>query len=261
MPQKRENPVQRATIDGVSRAVASALRQRTQLSTLVKIEGELWVTVVCITHFYKDSGADISSWPIFASRLNEGCWEALHSALKQEVGTQWPAQALPSLLGSAYSRRVVAKSATGCASPTSKRRNSAHDNTIAGAFFVLAVLRYGGCAQGTLGCAGLLLSRSSTPAHSRRPSCGSDAGDSSSTVGAPFVKYLHAPNPSARLTRANAHRAMALAALRANSSLATRLKRYRHHMECARQLAAITSPIKHSCHSVPAASVLEVRHE
>lgn len=260
MPQKRENPVQRATIDGVSRAVASALRQRTQLSTLVMIEGELWVTVVCITHFYKDSGADISSWPIFASRLNEGCWEALHSALKQEAGSQWPAQALPSLLGNAYSRRVVAKSTTGCGSPTNSRRNSAHDNTIAGAFFVLAVLRYGGCAQGTFGCAGVLEFRSSTPAYSRRPSCGSDAGDSS-TLGAPFVKYIHAPNPSARLTRANAHRAMALAALRANSSLATRLKRYHHHMECARQLVAITPPIKQLRIPMLATPVLEVCHD
>lgn len=36
--------------------------------------------------------------------------------------------------------------------------------------------------------------------------------------------------------RALAHRRMALAALRANSSLAVRLKRYNHHSEIARSL-------------------------
>lgn len=36
--------------------------------------------------------------------------------------------------------------------------------------------------------------------------------------------------------RALAHRRMALAALRANSSLAVRLKRYNHHSEIARNL-------------------------
>lgn len=75
------------------------------------------------------------------------------------------------------------------------------------------------------------------------------------------MKYIHTPNPSARLTRANAHRAMALAALRANSSLATRLKRYHHHMECARQLAAITPSIKQLCIPMLATPVLEVCHD
>lgn len=38
--------------------------------------------------------------------------------------------------------------------------------------------------------------------------------------------------------RAFAHRRMALAALHANSSLPTRLKRYNHHMHLARTLEA-----------------------
>lgn len=42
---------------------------------------------------------------------------------------------------------------------------------------------------------------------------------------------MHALNPSARSSRAAAHKAMAFAALRANSSLSTRLKRYNHHMQ------------------------------
>lgn len=46
----------------------------------------------------------------------------------------------------------------------------------------------------------------------------------------------HALNPSK--IRATAHRAMALAALHANSSLATRLSRYNAHMSKARVLEA-----------------------
>lgn len=45
---------------------------------------------------------------------------------------------------------------------------------------------------------------------------------------------MHAFNPSK--IRAAAHRAMALAALHANSSLATRLARYNAHMAIARTL-------------------------
>jgi hypothetical protein len=47
---------------------------------------------------------------------------------------------------------------------------------------------------------------------------------------------MHALNPSKN--RAAAHRAMALAALHANSSLATRLARYSIHMAKARALEA-----------------------
>lgn len=45
---------------------------------------------------------------------------------------------------------------------------------------------------------------------------------------------MHALNPSK--IRASAHRAMALAALHANSSLRIRLARYNSHMEKARSL-------------------------
>ncbi len=47
---------------------------------------------------------------------------------------------------------------------------------------------------------------------------------------------MHSLNPSK--IRAAAHRAMALAALHANSSLRTRLSRYNSHMEKARALEA-----------------------
>ena len=48
------------------------------------------------------------------------------------------------------------------------------------------------------------------------------------------MKHLHALSPS-RL-RAAAHRRMAFAALRADSSAATRLARYQHHITKARAL-------------------------
>ncbi|HCJ7658256.1 TPA: hypothetical protein ACKQDU_005277 [Pseudomonas aeruginosa] len=50
------------------------------------------------------------------------------------------------------------------------------------------------------------------------------------------MKHSHALNPSAR---AAAHKAMALAALRANSSLSTRLARYNHHMAQAHSLELV----------------------
>ena len=46
----------------------------------------------------------------------------------------------------------------------------------------------------------------------------------------------HALNPSDLPARIAAHKAMAIAALHANSSLGTRLKRYNHHMNRARSL-------------------------
>ena len=49
----------------------------------------------------------------------------------------------------------------------------------------------------------------------------------------------HAKNPSATSGKAAAHRAMAIAALHADSSLSVRLKRYNSQMEKARQLDAI----------------------
>lgn len=48
---------------------------------------------------------------------------------------------------------------------------------------------------------------------------------------------MHALNPSK--IRAAAHRAMAIAALHADSSLSVRLNRYRHHMDRARALTAV----------------------
>ena len=105
--------------------------------------------------------------------------------------------------------------------------------TIAGAFFVLAMLLYGGRTWETFGSAGCQLARfanlRTAATHNRLATV---RGSSTSQVGATHMQ--HALNPS-RL-RAAAHRAMAIAALHADSSLSTRLKRYNAAMAKARAL-------------------------
>lgn len=51
-----------------------------------------------------------------------------------------------------------------------------------------------------------------------------------------LMKHANALNPSSNSSRAAAHRAMAMSALHANSSLSTRLARYNQHMSKARTL-------------------------
>ena len=128
-----------------------------------------------------------------------------------------------------YSLPVAANSVTGLGNPLNNRRNSA-PITIAGAFFASAYSFYGGCAWETFGSAGFLLSRFTNLRTAATHSLGNERG-SSSTIG---VSPMHALNPFKN--RAAAHRAMALAALHANSSLATRLARYNAHMSKARSL-------------------------
>jgi hypothetical protein len=129
-----------------------------------------------------------------------------------------------------YRSPVAAKSATGLGRPNRYRRNSA-PITIAGAFFVPAVLCYGSCVQDTLGCAGYLYLRSTNLCTAATHSFGRERGSSNFGIGAP---PMHTLIPSK--IRALAHRRMALSALRANSSLSVRLKRYNHHMDQVRAL-------------------------
>lgn len=130
-----------------------------------------------------------------------------------------------------YRPTVAANSATGRENPWNVRRNSA-PITIAGAFLVPAILCYGGCAWAGFGLAGFLTSRFLTPRTAATLSREKDGG-SSSTLGA---EPMHTLIPSK--IRAAAHRAMAIAALYADSSLATRLKRYNAAMAKARALEA-----------------------
>ncbi len=131
-----------------------------------------------------------------------------------------------------YSLAVAANSATGFSGPSTYRRTSASDS-IACAFFVPATLVYGGCAWETFGSAGVLYARSANPRTAATLIRLAANRGSSSHTGA---LQMHALNPSK--IRAAAHRAMALAALHANSSLATRLSRYNAHMSKARALDA-----------------------
>ena len=128
-----------------------------------------------------------------------------------------------------YPFPVAAKSANGFDGPINNRRTGA-PITIAGAFFASAYSFYGGCAWETFGSAGFLLSRFTNLRTAATHSLGNERG-SSSTIG---VSPMHALIPLKN--RAAAHRAMALAALHANSSLATRLARYNAHMSKARAL-------------------------
>ena len=132
--------------------------------------------------------------------------------------------------GRVYSFPVAANSATGFDGPTNSRRTGAPIQ-IAGAFFVPAHPVYGGCAQDTFGCAGFLDSRSvnlRTAATLIRLTA--NRGSSSNQGASPMTTLI----PSK--IRAIAHRRMALSALRANSSLSVRLKRYNHHMTIVRSL-------------------------
>ncbi len=137
-----------------------------------------------------------------------------------------------------YRSPVAAKSANGFDGPSTYRRTGA-PMTIAGAFFVPAYPVYGGCAWETFGSAGVLYARSvnlRTAATLIRLTA--NRGSSSHT-GARPMKAQHALSPSVKSGKAAAHRRMALAALHANSSLSTRLKRYNHHIEIARTLEAV----------------------
>ena len=135
----------------------------------------------------------------------------------------------------AYYRPAAAKSAADLGRSNHTRRTSA--NTMTGAFFVSA-MRYGGCAWDTFGCAGSRVCRSANPRTVAPIRCLAAAGDDSTTHGASPMAITRL-FPTRNLSqRAAAHRAMARAALFADSSASTRLKRYNHHIKKARHLEA-----------------------
>ena len=132
-----------------------------------------------------------------------------------------------------YRPTVAANSANGRGNPNIKLAHK-RPMSIAGAFSMPAMSLYGGRARETFGSAGCQLARFSTPRTAATQSRGKDRGSSMTQVGA---IPMHALNPSK--IRAAAHRAMAIAALHADSSLSVRLNRYRHHMDRARALTAV----------------------
>lgn len=131
------------------------------------------------------------------------------------------------------SRQVAAKSATQGVRTLPENLAHMRPKTIAGAFFICApaMSLYGGPCRAGFGLAGFQVSRFLTPARSAAQSREKDGGSSLIKLGA---SPMHTLNPS-RL-RAAAHRRMAFSALWANSSAATRLARYQHHMAKARNL-------------------------
>lgn len=132
-----------------------------------------------------------------------------------------------------YGSPVAAESAAGFGRPNRYRRNSAFI-TVAGAFFVRAIPCYGGCAQDASGCAGSLYLRSTNLRTAATHSFGRERGSFQPDTGATSMRTTLTLNPSK--SHAAAWKARAFAALRADSSLAVRLRRYNLAMERARAL-------------------------
>ena len=139
-----------------------------------------------------------------------------------------------------YALLAGAKSLAGRRNPSSQRRTSA---PIDGAF--LMPVSYGGCAWAGFGLAGFLCDRFPTPRTVATQSRRKDRGDSNHKGVLPMAKLRLFPtrNPA---EKAAAHRAMAKAALFADSSAKTRLARYNHHIEKARALEAEQDHIRRS---------------
>ncbi len=163
--------------------------------------------------------------------INQSCFTAGAGAAVPRISTI--TRLAPSDVA-VYRWPVAANSATGFGHPSIVRRISATVSK-AGAFFMPATSFYGGCAWGAFERAGFLTSRLTNPRTATTHSFGHERG-SSSTLGAVPMQFSPTQNPSANSGKAAAHRAMAMAALRANSSLYVRLKRYNLHMDRARAL-------------------------
>lgn len=137
-----------------------------------------------------------------------------------------------------YALLADAKSSAGFGDSELNRRTSAHRET--GAFFASTVRVYGGCAWETAKSAGFQVSRFANLRTATPINCLATVGDGSTKLGDLPMASLSLPNLITRnlSSRAAAHRAMAKAALFADSSTRTRLKRYNHHIDKAQQLEA-----------------------
>src|SRR5690554_4517641 len=142
---------------------------------------------------------------------------------------------LTPITASASVTGVAVNPATDLGRSNHPRRTSAAQ--VSGAIFVPAA-RNGGCAWDTFGCAGSLGCRSANPRTVAPIHCLAAAGDDSTIQGViPMASFRLFPTRD-NASRAAAHRAMAKAALLADSSAAVRLRRYNHHIEKARTLEA-----------------------
>lgn len=135
----------------------------------------------------------------------------------------------------AYSSRVAALPATGFGDPNNQ---TAHKRpcSYAGAFFVPAIL-YGGCAWEPERVAGFRLARFANLRTATTFCLATPGGGLTSNGAFTMLKSFHgAIAPTIDRNQAKRHRALALAALRADSSLSVRLARYNHHVRIARSL-------------------------
>ena len=131
---------------------------------------------------------------------------------------------------SSYGYIVAANSAIGCASPTISRRTAPRKRFFCAHFMV-------GCAWEAFAPAGFLDAGLAHPRTVRHPSCASDPANSKNQ-GVPPMQTLTLPlSVKIKRGRIAAHKAMAYAALRSNSSLNVRLARYNNHMNKARAIA------------------------
>jgi len=145
---------------------------------------------------------------------------------------KWARVRLAPIQCSLYRPSVAANSATGRRNPSKQKAHSAPFRLQAlflcpHSCFMAAVRGQTSVWPGPF-CPGI-----PTPRIAATQSRRKDRGSSSTAKGA---TPMHAPILSK--IRALAHRKMALSALRANSSLSVRLKRYNHHMDQARALEA-----------------------
>ncbi|QTF59073.1 hypothetical protein [Stutzerimonas frequens] len=132
-----------------------------------------------------------------------------------------------------YGSPVTVNPVAGFGDPIKQKAHKRPSPT-AGAFFVPALSCYGGCAWETERSAGFLLPRFANPRTAATPNRLATIRGSSTAKGAPPMQTTRKPS-----THAAAWKARAFAALRADSSLSVRLRRYNEAMARARSLETV----------------------
>ena len=135
-----------------------------------------------------------------------------------------------------YRLSVAANSVTGFDGPI-KQKAHKRPHPKAGAFFVPATSSYGGCVWEGFGPAGFLLPRSVNLRTAATQNRLTAIRGSSSAKGASSMRTTLTLSPSK--SHASAWKARAFAALRADSSLSVRLRRYNEAMARARAIEAV----------------------
>lgn len=155
------------------------------------------------------------------------------TCLAAGTGSAGQKKALVSSFAEMYRPAVAAKSVTGRENPIKQKAHSAKDS-ISGVFLCLR-FRFMAAVRGqTSVWPGFLLPRYSHPTHSCHLSREKDRGSSSKAKGAPLMLNIFALTPSEIQSKAERHRARAVAQLKSKSSLKVRHERYNAEMARAR---------------------------